>query len=203
MPTQNNDQDDDPKTLRGKLENALQKLGERDRQLADMSGRLVFHEAGLSHLSNRRRNALLSDFEDPSKVTVEELQAAAKEEGWDTPPSTQQQQDGQQQGDNGNQQQSANNGQGTQVNGQQGIQNPPTGQPPVGDPSAPTPDMIAAAAAAGISAEELASVMAQRPTTYSGTYDDAMKNAKTQEEVMAAIQQAGPTVGVMLSTDVE
>lgn len=199
MPPSNNDNDDDPKTLRGKLEAALKDNAELKAQNSGLNSRLVFHEAGLSHLSNRRRNALLSDFEDPSKVTKEELLEAAKEEGWDTPPPPPQQQNGD---SNGTTQQQPNDGTQAPVNN--GIQNPPTGQAPVqGDPNAPTADMVAAAAAAGISADELASVMAQRPTTFTGTFEDAMKKATTQEEVLAAIQQAGPTVGVVLSTDVE
>lgn len=199
MAPQTNDNDDDPKTLRGKLEAANRTIGELKSQNSGLNSRLVFHEAGLSHLSNRRRNALLSDFEDPSKVTKEELLEAAKEEGWDTPPAPPQQTNGD---TNGTTQQQTNDGTQAPVNN--GIQNPPTGQAPVqGDPNAPTADMVAAAAAAGISADELASVMAQRPTTFTGTFEDAMKQATTQEEVLAAIQQAGPTVGVVLSTDVE
>lgn len=66
------------KQLREKLETALS-------QNADLAGRLAIHDAGLSHLSEKQRRAVVRDAgEDGKEVTADTLKAAAKELGFAT-----------------------------------------------------------------------------------------------------------------------
>lgn len=64
------------KQLRDKLENAL-------TENTGLKAQLAIHEAGLSHLSEKQRRAVVRDLQDDEKeVTADNLKAAAKDLGY-------------------------------------------------------------------------------------------------------------------------
>lgn len=77
-----NDTDDNPSTLRQKLEDA----NKRNKSLEE---RLTITEAGLTHLSDRQRKTILREMrEDGEEITADNFKKVAKDLGWDAPPSS-------------------------------------------------------------------------------------------------------------------
>lgn len=74
--------DDNPGTLRQKLEDAIK----RNKQLEE---RLTITEAGLNHLSDRQRRTILRDMRDDGmEISADNFKKVAKELGWDAAPNS-------------------------------------------------------------------------------------------------------------------
>lgn len=169
--------------LRAQLEQALADKKALEGEMAMMKATLRFHDAGLGGLSEVKRKMLLSVVDDPNAVTADQLKELAKEAGWAEAPPTP----------------TPPNGTNTPP------PDPNTNSNTQGSGEGEGPDaaaqMMAAAAAAGISEQEVAHLMGMRGKVDPRSFEDRMAKAETYEEVVAAIQQAGPSVGIMWEDD--
>jgi len=157
-----------PKQLRTKLETTLS-------ENADLRGKLLIHEAGLGHLTQKQRNAVVNDAKEGGKeLTPDLLKASAKELGFPETLGNE--------GDKPNPN-DANNGD------QAGNEN--------GDEGDPTTNALT-----GMEAIEAAQ---RRTTTVAadGSFEQKLNNAKTQAEVEALIRTEGSKVGLVHEWDVD
>jgi hypothetical protein len=138
----------------------------------------MIHDAKLSHLNPRQTKALFNSFDEGEEITVDTLTAAADELGYKPPKQTKQQQTQQQ---------------------------PDTSTSPTDDDGdeEEVPDPNVDNSITGLTDMELAHVMAGRGSPGIGNLEEAMKGAKTQEELIGIIRSHGPKSGIVLDTDIE
>lgn len=167
-----------PKQLRNKLETTLS-------ENAELKGKLLIHEAGLGHLSEKQRKAAVRDAsESGNELSPELLKASAKELGFPDAPKTE--------GENNSngQEQGNDNGQG---DGQG------EGQPNPDD----VPDPTAAEALNSMDAMDQAQRRAASTTVTVGSFQDRMNKAGSAAEVEAMIRSEGHRHGIVHEWDVE
>jgi hypothetical protein len=155
----------------------------------DLKHSNLIHEAGISKLSPRQIKAVLKSFDDGEKIDKDTVRAAADELGFlktEPPPDPNKPQ--------------GNEGNGAEAhNGQQTPPNDPS-NPPTDPPPDPVNESLT-----GLSQQELATVMSMRGGGARTTVEDfqrRLNEAKTAEAAQAIISQFGPSVGIMLDTDV-
>lgn len=153
--------------LRKKLEETLAKN-------AELEGRLAIHDAGLSHLTDKQRRAVVRDVQDDGKeVTAETLKAAAKDLGYpETKPVEKPEGEG-----------SGEGGEGT--NGEGG-----EGQPNL-DEVLTSYDAVERARRTAVPNDD--------PTSF----ESRIKAAKSSAEVEALIKTEGHKVGIVHEHDIE
>lgn len=152
--------------LRKKLEETLAKN-------ADLSGKLAIHEAGLSHLSERQRRAVVRDVQDDEKeVNADTLKAAAKELGY---PETKVAEKPEGEGEDG--------GEGAEGEGGEGQ---------------PNPEEVLSSFDA-IERARRAAVPQSDPTSF----ESRMKATKSAAEAEALIKTEGHKVGIVHEHDIE
>lgn len=74
--------------------------------------------------------------------------------------------------------------------------------PPAPEPNTPD-DPVVKLSMAGLNDLEIANVMANRDNKPSGAFDQAMAEAKSKDEVIAAVKQHGRSVGLVLESDLD
>ena len=171
-----NNDNEDPKDLRTKLEAAL----EREKQLISENTTFKqeqqFRDAGLGHLSQRQRRILAREInEEGGEFNAETAMEVAKELGFPEKKVEQQQ-----------------DGQGQQQQGQQQEQSQ-------GDPQV---DGRVNEALNGFQVAQTAQAAALRGQT-DPSVETAIREAKTPEELRSIIRKRGAGVGIVHSFDVE
>lgn len=187
------DPPEDPAQLRKKLETALSE----NRQLKVAN---TLHESGLSHLSEVQRQAMMLTIPKGTDLTADALKAQATALGFPlevTPPASPPASD---------------------------PTLPPTGDPSHPDPSQPDqsappldpstnfltpapnslhPDPRVQASITGLTQQEHAHIMALRGGQDGGSFEEKIVKAGSKEEALAVIRQQGPTVGLILDSDLD
>lgn len=156
------------KELRTKLEGALAKN-------AELEGRLAVHEAGLAHLSEKQRKAVIRDVQDDGKeLNAETLKAAAKDLGYTTEaPKPKSEGEGNEGGNEG-------------------------GEGGAGD-GTPDPTEEALDGFDAIDRARRQAVPNDDPTSF----EHRINNAKSKEEVEALVRKEGHKVGIVHEWDVD
>lgn len=181
----------DIKDVRKLLRQAQTENSQLRRDVASREGQLAVHNAGLTHLSEIQRGAVVHVLgnQDP---TPENLKAAATALGFATEapkPST-----------------PPTDTTGTPPNGDG---TPPAQQDPANPPQfvdempgANHPDPRVQAAISGLTRTEYAEVMARRGGSGGqGGFNEAMGKASSKKEVLAAISNYGGNEGIVLDSD--
>lgn len=183
----------DIKDVRKLLRQTQTENSQLRRDVASRDGQLAVHNAGLTHLSDVQRGAVVHTLGDQDP-TPENLKAAATALGFateppkpSTPPGTP------------GTPPSDPNGNGTPP-AQQDAANPPQFVDEM--PGANHPDPRVQAAISGLTRTEYAEVMARRGGTggQSG-FNEAMSKASSKKEVLAAISNFGGNEGIVLDSD--
>lgn len=161
-----------PKQLRNKLETTLS-------ENAELKGKLLIYDAGLGHLTEKQRKAVVRDAsESGGEVTADMLKASAKELGF--PETLKTETETPKPGEGGEQ-----NGQGNERNdGGEGN-------------DADTVDALT-------SMDAIEQAQRRTVTTAAdGSFADKMSKATTQADVEALIRSEGHKVGIVHEWDVE
>lgn len=177
-------QPEDPAGLRKKLEDALTREKEKDAEVKTLKATNALHEAKLGYLNDFQRTALINALGDQD-VSAQNLTQMATNLGFQTeeqPPTqpTPPQQPGQQ-----------------------------TGQPPQPDPAFVPPNPVDAVvegvgdSISGLTTQEYAHIMAVRGGGDTSSFEQAVKNAKSKEELLSVISNQGKQVGLVLESDLD
>lgn len=182
-----NQNDDDPKTLRGKLEAALKENNGYKSQIADLQGQVL-----MPHLNKRQRRSVLRELaEDKLDVNEDNIKDVAKDLGYNMEPTAPptnndgNQNGDQNQGGDGGENSNANNGEGSGDG---------SGKPDVKLP----PEVVVALEASGYM--DIVQQYSDGPSHDLG-FEEKMNSAKSPEELDAIIRAEGPRHGIMLETD--
>lgn len=178
----------DIKDVRKLLRQAQTENSQLRRDVASRDGQLAVHDAGLTHLSDVQRGAVVHVLGDQDP-TPENLKAAATALGFateapkpstpGTPPTN------------------------SDGNGTPASQDPATPPQFVDEmPGANHPDPRVQAAISGLTRTEYAEVMARRGGSGGqGGFNEAMGKASSKKEVLAAISNYGGNEGIVLDSD--
>lgn len=186
---------EDPAQLRKKLDDALKINRENNERIRRLEATNTVHDAGLSHLNEHQRNALLGMVPADSEITVEVLKETATNLGFpSTPPSST----------------TPPTGQEPPAVGDENEGEPPTVDPGTNfltpAPGSAHPDPRVTASISGLTQQEYAHIMglrAQAGMGATGTLDDALNKATSKAEAIAAIRQHGTASGILLDSDLD
>lgn len=201
MPDNDGNDNDSVPEIRKKLEAALAAQGEMQKQLdavlqqnASLKGSNILHEAKLSHLTDKQREAVLK-MHDGDELTVESILAVADDLGYKPQAPGQQSQQG-----------NGQDGQDGQGGGEQNADLPPGAQAFLAmlqqaGVDATGLDPSVSQALHSMTRIEQANIAAQRPS--SADFITKMKGAKTKEELESLIMAEGPAHGMVHEFDID
>jgi hypothetical protein len=186
-----NQNQDDPKDLRTKLEAALKREKDKDKLISNLQGTVL-----MPNLTERQRRIVLRELSEENKeATADSVKEVATDLGFKMEGTTTSQnsnQDGQTQGQ-------------TQGEGQTDDQNKSGGtdgtQDPAGSQTELPPEVLVALEAMG--RMDLVSQYSDRGPDHDVDFETKMNEAKTPEELTAIIRQDGARHGLVHSWDVE